>query len=145
MIQSLCSPLWWSSTAHYTGTNAIYCGLSCSVDLTAITSYIGVPYEILLGKEYIPRIPGVACPCIMCCGSSRFPGSPLQPSNNNMGILYTLGTARDITGLTMFPNPEFYSRRNNTLSANFDYSNNWISQNVWPKLCMWTSVDSCKT
>lgn len=55
----------------------------------------------------IPSIPGVACPCIMCWGSSLFPGSPLHPTNNNMGMLYTLGTASDIRGFTMLPNPEF--------------------------------------
>ena len=139
MIQSLCAfcMVIINCTLHRYQCNLLWVELfsrSCRLQsntsqytehtVTAITSYVGVPYEILLGKEYIPRIPGVACPCIMCCGSSRFPGSPLQPSNNNMGILYTLGTARDITGLTMFPNPEFYSRRNNTLSANFDYSYN---------------------
>lgn len=57
---------------------------------------------------FIPSIPGVACPCITCCGSSRFPGSPLQPTNNSMGILYTFGTASDIRGFTMLPNPEFW-------------------------------------
>ena len=58
-------------------------------------------------KFSIPSMPGVACPCIMCCGSSLFPGSPLHPTNNSMGMLYTFGTTRDIRGLTMFPSPEF--------------------------------------
>ena len=58
--------------------------------------------------SYLPSIPGVACPCIMCCGSSLFPGSPLHPTKSNMGMLYTLGTANDIRGLTILPNPEFW-------------------------------------
>ena len=58
--------------------------------------------------SYLPSIPGVACPCIMCCGSSLFPGSPRHPTKSNMGMLYTLGTANDIRGLTILPNPEFW-------------------------------------
>ena len=56
-----------------------------------------------------PSIFGVACPWIMCCGSSRLPGSPLQPTSNNMGILYTPGEAIDIIGLTILPKPEFWN------------------------------------
>ena len=61
---------------------------------------------------FVPSIFGVACPWIMCCGSSRLPGSPLQPTNNNMGILYTPGQAIDMIGLTILPKPEFWNWEN---------------------------------
>lgn len=35
----------------------------------------------------IPKSPGVYLPCTICCGSSRLPGSPLQPINSNIGML----------------------------------------------------------
>nr|CAD7408844.1 unnamed protein product [Timema poppensis] len=52
-------------------------------------------------------IPGVTCPCRMCCGSSLFPGSPRQPMSSSMGIEYTSGAANDNKGFTVFPIPEF--------------------------------------
>ena len=59
--------------------------------------------------SFLPSIFGVACPWIMFCGSLRLPGSPLQPTSNNMGILYTPGEAIDIIGLTILPKPEFWN------------------------------------
>ena len=79
-----------------------------AVRLFSKTWFYAVMYR---ANTDIPSIPGVACPCIMCWGSSLFPGSPLHPTNNSMGMLYTLGTANDIRGFTMLPNPEFYRKQ----------------------------------
>ena len=55
------------------------------------------------------NIPGVACPWTWCWGSSLLPGSPRQPTNSSIGILYTPGTDNDINGFTILPSPEFYT------------------------------------
>ena len=47
----------------------------------------------------------------MCCGSSFLPGSPRHPIKRSIGILYTPGSAKDSSGFTVLPRPEFCRRK----------------------------------
>jgi hypothetical protein len=57
---------------------------------------------------HLPSSWDVICPWSICWGSSRFPGSPLQPISSSIGTEYTSGAASDTSGFTVLPNPEFW-------------------------------------